>query len=134
MSRTRAILAKPQHRRFCREFAHSNVLLAFDYDGTLAPIASTPERARMRPAHRGAAGARLAIDIRAWSSPDACSTTSQDGSKRIPLRYVFGNHGLEPVAPAAHVAQPVDQRVAATPQRRAARPAGRHHRGQDVTP
>ena len=29
-------------------FARSNLLVAFDYDGTLAPIVHVPDRARMR--------------------------------------------------------------------------------------
>ena len=39
-------------RELLRQFAWSNVLLAFDYDGTLAPIASDPERAALRPTTR----------------------------------------------------------------------------------
>ncbi|HEY6552324.1 MAG TPA: trehalose-phosphatase, partial [Vicinamibacteria bacterium] len=35
-----------------REFAWSNVLLAFDYDGTLAPIVEDPASAHMRSATR----------------------------------------------------------------------------------
>jgi trehalose-6-phosphatase len=41
-------------------FALSNVLLAFDYDGALAPIASTPARARMRHTTRALLG-RVAV-------------------------------------------------------------------------
>src|SRR5262245_22056428 len=41
------ILAHDQ-RELLAGFAHSNVLLAFDYDGTLAPIAPTPDAAQMR--------------------------------------------------------------------------------------
>ena len=38
--------------------------LAFDYDGTLAPIASTPDSAKMRAFDAGAAGARRPASIR----------------------------------------------------------------------
>lgn len=45
---TRNILTT-RHLPALVDFAASNVLVAFDYDGTLAPIAPTPEAARMRP-------------------------------------------------------------------------------------
>ena len=35
-----------------RRFALSSVVVGFDYDGTLAPIAETPDQARMRPSTR----------------------------------------------------------------------------------
>ena len=38
----------PRNLHTLASFAASNVLLAFDYDGTLAPIAATPSAARMR--------------------------------------------------------------------------------------
>ena len=41
------ILASRNHVVLAR-FARSNLLVAFDYDGTLAPIVRMPERARMR--------------------------------------------------------------------------------------
>ena len=40
------------HREVLQQYAWSNVLLAFDYDGTLAPIVRDPEKAAMRPAMR----------------------------------------------------------------------------------
>ena len=45
----RNILLEP-NRQVLEEFARSNALLAFDFDGTLAPIVADPARARMRPA------------------------------------------------------------------------------------
>jgi trehalose 6-phosphate phosphatase len=45
---TEPILA-PTHLRTLAGFALSNVLVAFDYDGTPAPIAARPEEAQMRP-------------------------------------------------------------------------------------
>ena len=41
------ILSKA-NRELLEQFAWSNVLLAFDFDGTLAPIVDDPERACMR--------------------------------------------------------------------------------------
>ncbi|HWV94312.1 MAG TPA: trehalose-phosphatase, partial [Vicinamibacterales bacterium] len=46
MNRTHDILAA-RHASALRTFARTHVLLAFDYDGTLSPIAPTPERARL---------------------------------------------------------------------------------------
>jgi trehalose 6-phosphate phosphatase len=77
-------------------FALSNVLLAFDYDGTLSPHAPTPARARMRASTR-----HLLTDV-AHRYP--CVVISgrrlDDVAQRlegIPSWYVFGNFGHEPV-------------------------------------
>ena len=50
--RPMADILAPRNRAILADFAASNVLLAFDYDGTLAPIASTPAQARMRASTR----------------------------------------------------------------------------------
>ena len=90
------------------QFASSNVLLAFDYDGTLAPITAYPERARMRERTRRllvAAAIRypcVVISGRGWSDV----APRLDG---IPLRRVYGNHGLEPWAENAGHAAAVRQ-------------------------
>jgi trehalose 6-phosphate phosphatase len=99
VSRTRPILAKQNIPILC-EFARSNVLLAFDYDGTLAPIASTPERARMRARTQ----ALLTRVARQYPSVVISGRALDDIARRvspIPLKYVFGNHGLEPTAAAS---------------------------------
>ena len=99
MNRTRAILSA-RHLPVLRRFAGSHVLLAFDYDGTLSPIASTPARARMPAMTR-----RLLVSV-AQRYP--CAVISgrafSDISARlagIPIQHVFGNHGLEPPEPGA---------------------------------
>jgi trehalose 6-phosphate phosphatase len=77
------------------EFAASNVLLAFDYDGTLAPIAPDPEFAPMRPRTRRLLRtvARrypcVVISGRARADLARCV----DG---VPVWHLSGNHGLEP--------------------------------------
>ena len=93
---THAILSKG-HLPVLSGFALSNVLLALDYDGTLAPIAPTPRGARMRAETR-----RL---LTAVANLYPCVVISgralDDLSRRldgIPLWYLFGNHGLEPAA------------------------------------
>ncbi len=96
MSRTVDILAKRQ-RRILSAFASSNTLLAFDYDGTLAPIAPTPARARMRVRTRGL----FAQVARCYPSIAISGRPLDDITERltgIPVRSVFGNYGGEPSA------------------------------------
>ena len=80
-----------------QSFALSNVLLAFDYDGTLAPIAATPRAARMREQTR-----QLLAEVAAQYPCVVISGRALDDLARrladIPIWYVFGNHGLEPQA------------------------------------
>lgn len=78
-------------------YALSNLLVAFDYDGTLAPIVSAPGRARMRVTTR-----RL---LRRVAERYPCIVISgrarNDLIRRlrdIPVVHVSGNHGLEPWA------------------------------------
>ncbi len=84
----------PLHQPILQKFLQSDTLLAFDYDGTLAPIVSDPERAEMRPQTRDLLR-QLAIRY---------STVVITGRKRldtlgflggIPLLEVIGNHGAE---------------------------------------
>jgi len=82
-------------------FASSNVLLAFDYDGTLAPIVAEPGRARMRDRTR-----RLLADVaRRYPCVVISGRRLDDVTRRlgrIPVWYVFGNFGHEPAAPEHH--------------------------------
>jgi trehalose 6-phosphate phosphatase len=83
------------NREVLQQFAWSKVLLAFDYDGTLAPIVTDPDRAQMRPSTRRLLR-RLAflypcVVISGRSRPDVRGRL--DG---IPLRQIVGNHGIEP--------------------------------------
>ena len=96
-----ADILAPRNRAILADFAASNVLLAFDYDGTLAPIASTPAQARMRASTR-----RLLIEV-AHRYPCVVISGRQldDVTRRldgIPVRYIFGNFGHEPV-PDGHL-------------------------------
>lgn len=93
------ILAK-RHAQTLSGFALGNLLLAFDYDGTLAPIAPTPARARMR----GHTRMLLRRVARAYPSIVISGRAFEDISRRmhgVPLWYIFGNHGSEPLMPAA---------------------------------
>lgn len=86
-------------------FAHSNMLLALDYDGTLAPIVATPARARMRRDTRKllTRAARLypCVVISGRALDDIVRKL-----RGIPVWYLFGNHGLEPVAPGVDAPTP----------------------------
>jgi len=76
-------------------FATSNVLVAFDFDGTLAPITRTPKEASLPPAT-----ARLLADVaRRYPLVVISGRALRDVRRRlhdIPVWYVFGNHGIEP--------------------------------------
>src|SRR5688572_28285491 len=76
-------------------FAWSNVLLAFDYDGTLAPLVNTPTRATMRPSTqrllRGASKLYPCVVITGRAQADAISRL-----RGIEVCQVVGNHGAEP--------------------------------------
>lgn len=89
-----AILAR-QHAAILNEFALSNVLLALDYDGTLAPIATTPRAARMREETRRL----LARVAQRYPCVVISGRRLSDLERRlegIPLWSLIGNHGLEP--------------------------------------
>jgi trehalose 6-phosphate phosphatase len=79
---------------FLDDFARSNVLLAFDYDGTLAPIVSDPDRAEMRPRTR----ALLASLAEHYPVSVISGRAQADVARRmrgLGLASVIGNHGLE---------------------------------------
>ena len=88
-------LFAPSNRRVLRRFARSNVLIALDYDGTLAPIVSVPQRAALRPPTR-----RL---LRRVSACYPCVVISGRARRDLIDRIganegcrVVGNHGAEP--------------------------------------
>jgi trehalose 6-phosphate phosphatase len=76
-------------------FAWSNVLLALDYDGTLAPLVAAPHRARMRVSTR-----RLLISVSRLYPCVVISGRAQGdvlGRLRgVGVCRVVGNHGAEP--------------------------------------
>ena len=88
------ILARSS-REVLRQFAWSNVLVAFDYDGTLAPIVRDPDHAPMRPAT-----SRLLAKVATLYPSVVVSGRSQADARRwlrgIRLRQIVGNHGIEP--------------------------------------
>jgi len=88
------------HREVLEQLTWSNVLLAFDYDGTLAPIASDPGRARMRQRTR-----ELLRELaKLYPVVVISGRTQADTRERlrgIDVLEVVGNHGIEP-GHAAH--------------------------------
>jgi trehalose 6-phosphate phosphatase len=88
-------ILEPPHLQTLASFALSNVLLAFDYDGTLAPIAARPEDAHMRSDTREllttVARRYPTVVISGRALADVTAMLSS-----VPLWSVYGNHGLEP--------------------------------------
>jgi trehalose 6-phosphate phosphatase len=82
-------------RETLQQFAWSNVLVAFDYDGTLAPIVRGPDRASMRARTR-----RLLAEVASLYPSIVVSGRARADARRflrgIPLRQIVGNHGIEP--------------------------------------
>jgi trehalose 6-phosphate phosphatase len=88
-------LLAPQNRPVLRRLRCGRVLLAFDFDGTLAPIVADPARARLRPRTRRL----LAKVARRYPCVVISGRNRADVVRRltgIPLRRVLGNHGIEP--------------------------------------
>jgi trehalose 6-phosphate phosphatase len=77
------------------QLAWSNVLLAFDFDGTLAPIVANRHQAAMR-----ARTARLFATVcERYPSAVISGRAKADVERRLSgakVRYLIGNHGLEP--------------------------------------
>jgi trehalose 6-phosphate phosphatase len=88
------ILAREQDATLLA-WAQQRVLLAFDFDGTLAPIVRDPEAAAMR-----ARTAKLLADVAKLYPCGVISGRARadvmNKVAAIPLRAVFGNHGMEP--------------------------------------
>jgi trehalose 6-phosphate phosphatase len=90
----RHILA-PRHRPALEHFAAASALLAFDYDGTLAPIVGDPSRARLRARTRRlliAVAERYPCIVISGRSCEDVAARLED----VPLWTVFGNHGWPP--------------------------------------
>jgi trehalose 6-phosphate phosphatase len=88
-------LLDPRHLPKLVSFATANVLVAFDFDGTLAPIVPRPSHARMR------ARTRRLLDAVARRYPCVVLSGRALGDiaerlEGIPLWHIAGNHGIEP--------------------------------------
>jgi trehalose 6-phosphate phosphatase len=77
------------------QLAWSNVLLAFDFDGTLAPIVANRHQAVMR----GRTAALFNAVCQRYPSAVISGRSKADVARRLngaKVRYLIGNHGLEP--------------------------------------
>ena len=96
------------NRQALRRFARTRVLIAFDYDGTLAPVVTRPERATMRRSTGRLLGQLNAlypcVVITGRSCADAAHRLKGTG-----VRDVVGNHGLEPFATSRRLAVDVQR-------------------------
>ena len=87
-------LLAPESRAALEQFARAELLVAFDYDGTLAPIADDPARAPMRTETR----ALLATLCERYPCVVITGRALDDVQRfvaGVPLRAVVGNHGAE---------------------------------------
>ena len=116
-------LLAPANREVLEQFARSRTLLAFDFDGTLAPIVRDPERAALRPSTR-----RLLREAaRAYPCVVISGRSRADVRRRlrgIPLADVIGNHGGEPWHAGARARREVRRWLAASRRCACAAPAG----------
>lgn len=90
------------------QYTQTNVLLAFDYDGTLSPIVRDPAKARMR------ARTRKALAQVAERYPTAVISGRARGDvasyvQGIRLVEILGNHGVEPSPGMAGYARAVQK-------------------------
>jgi trehalose 6-phosphate phosphatase len=88
-------ILSPRNRRILEQFALSNTLIAFDFDGTLAPIVENRRSARIMPSTKVSL-TRLAVLY-------PCVVISGRGRndvlhrmRGIKFKAVLGNHGIEP--------------------------------------
>lgn len=83
------------NRAVLQQFAWSNVLLGFDYDGTLAPIVREPAKAGLRPSTRALLEQLTqrypCVVISGRGQADALARV-----RGLQFREVIGNHGAEP--------------------------------------
>jgi trehalose 6-phosphate phosphatase len=88
-------LFSPPNQGLIETFAWSNVLLAFDFDGTLAPLVNAPGDASLRASTRRllarASTLYPCVVITGRAVKDAA-----DRLRNIEVRRVVGNHGAEP--------------------------------------
>lgn len=85
----------PKQNAILEQYAWSNVLLAFDFDGTLSPIVNDRDAAGMRRATWSLLAELCAL----YPCAVISGRSRADVAERLaglPVRYVVGNHGLEP--------------------------------------
>jgi trehalose 6-phosphate phosphatase len=102
------LLLAAAHADILEQLAWTSVLLAFDFDGTLAPIVADPDAAAMR-----ARTHRLLGDVaRLYPTIVISGRARADVIRRVegvPLATVLGNHGAEPSPDAARYRRSVER-------------------------
>lgn len=86
-------ILSPRHRHVLEALARAPALLAFDYDGVLAPLVTRPAGTRMRPGTRRLLRRVAALYPCAVVSGRSWRDTSRFVSGLVPT--VVGNHGFE---------------------------------------
>jgi trehalose 6-phosphate phosphatase len=98
----------PRSREILRQFAVLRVVLAFDFDGTLAPIVNDPDCARMRRTTRvllsKLASVRTCVALSGRSRVDLKNKLAGTG-----IHHLIGNHGAEPWEGASRIRKEVPQ-------------------------
>jgi trehalose 6-phosphate phosphatase len=84
----------PIYRPILHKFLQSDTMMAFDYDGTLAPIVTDPGCAEMRPTTRNLLR-RVAMRYSTVVITGRKRLETLDFLRGIPLLEVIGNHGAE---------------------------------------
>jgi trehalose 6-phosphate phosphatase len=82
-------------REVLAHFARSNVLAAFDYDGTLAPIAALPHEASMRVRTRDLFR-RVCDSFPTVVISGRAQTDLEERLRGVGVFAIIGNHGIEP--------------------------------------
>jgi trehalose 6-phosphate phosphatase len=96
----------PEHIEVLAYLARTAALLAFDFDGTLAPIVADRDRAAMRDRTAGLLTRVCALyPCAVISGRSRADVTARLGT--APVQYVVGNHGLEPHAGMAAFARDI---------------------------
>lgn len=98
----------PRYRRILRQFALSRVLVAFDFDGTLAPLVAGRHQAALRPRTR-----KLLTALTALYPCVVVSGRARDDVRRrlrgVGLQETIGNHGIEPWSASPRIAKAVQR-------------------------
>lgn len=101
-------LLHPRNTEVLSQLAGSRALLGFDFDGTLAPIVASRDGARMRRTTL----ALFTRVCRLYPTAVISGRSRPDVAARLgdaKVRYVVGNHGLEPVAASPHTEKAMNE-------------------------
>ena len=99
-------ILSPRHLPVLAKFTRGRSLLAFDFDGTLAPIVSRPGNAAMRPRTR-ALLKKLAARCDCMVVSGRSRSDVKEKLRGVGLKEVIGNHGIEPWGSSKQLAKTV---------------------------